>query len=295
MTKNQTLRRLILFLSRVLVPSDKLFIRINYRRKIKRKLNLKNPKYFSEKIQWIKLYENNPLLTTCSDKVLVRDYVKDKIGEEYLIPLIGVYNNVDEIDAATLPNEFVIQCNHDSSSTHIIHNKTQLDKKMLKFYKNRIKENYYHYTRERHYRNINPKILITKLLKDDKEQEIKDYKIFVFNGEPKYIQVDSTRFSNHQRSLYDLNWDRLDTKFRYEYCDPNPDRPEKLEEMLDLSRTLAKDFYFVRVDFYIVNNKVYFGELTFTPVSGFEKFEKDEWDLEFGKNITLPFEKGEHK
>ena len=293
MTKNRILRKIILLASRILIPSDKLFTKINYRRKIGRKLNLKNPQYFSEKIQWIKLYEKNPLMTKYSDKVLVRDFVKETIGEEYLIPLIGVYDRVEDIDIDKLPEEFVIQCNHDSSSTHIVNNKKELDSKMLKFYKNRLKENYYHYTRERHYKDIKPKILITELLKDSKEDDIKDYKIFCYNGTPLFIQVDSTRFTNHQRSLFDVNWNKIETKWRYEYCNPSPDKPENLGEMLKIAEKLSKKFYFVRVDLYSVNNIIYFGELTFTPVSGFEKFEKDEWDLEFGKHLKLPLEKGE--
>ena len=281
MVKNRKLRKIILFLSRLLVPSDELFVKLNYRRKFNKKLNLKNPKTFSEKIQWIKLNETNPLMTICSDKVLVRDYVKNIIGEDYLIPVLGVYDSVDEIDFDNLPDEFVIQCNHDSSSTNIITDKSQITDDLKKFYKERLKENYYNYTRERHYKNIIPKIVVSELLKDEEtHEEIKDYKLFCFDGKVKYIQVDSTRFSNHQRTVFDVNWNKVNSKWRYEYCNPEPSKPEQLSEMIEIAEKLSKDFYLVRVDLYNINKKIYFGELTFTPVSGFEKFEKEEFDLE---------------
>lgn len=292
MTKNKVLRKVILFLANLLIPSDEMFIKINFRRHIKKKLNLKEPKSFSEKIQWIKLYEKNPLLTQYTDKVLVREHIKEVIGEEYLIPLLGVYDKAEDININLLPDEFVIQCNHDSGSTNIINDKKQLDKKMLRFYNNRLKENFYNYTRERHYKNITPKIMITELLKEPNRNDIKDYKIYCFNGKPEYIEVVANRFTNHQCSLFDVNWKKIDTRWTYDFCDPEPKKPENLAEMLEIAEKLSKEFYFVRVDLYYVNGKIYFGELTFTPASGLEAFEKEEYDLEFGSKLVLPFERG---
>ena len=290
MVKNVFIRHLIITLSMFLIPNDEMFVRMNYKRKIGRSLNLENPKFFTEKIQWIKLNEKNQLYTIYSDKLLVRDYIEEKIGSRYLIPLLGVYGKFDDINFEELPESFVIQCNHDSGSTFVVNDKNDINIKEFKsFFNYRWKENYYHFTRERHYDGITPKIMITLMLGDSKG--INDYKFFCFNGKVKYIQVDSSRFSGHQRSVFDIEWNRLDFKWRYEHCEPIPDKPNELKKMIDICEKLAEPFYFVRVDLYYVDGKIYFGEMTFTPVSGYEKFEKDEYDLEFGSSLILPIER----
>jgi len=271
---------------------DKTFLKMKYWLRIGKKLNLSNPKTFNEKLQWLKLYDRNPKYTDLVDKDKVREYIAKTIGEEYLIPLLEVYDSYEEIDFDKLPNQFVLKCTHDSGGLVICKNKNEFDiesarKKMNKS----LKRNFYYHGREWSYKNIKPKIICEKYMVDESGVELKDYKIFCFNGEPKIIQVDYNRFIGHKRNLYDTQWNYIPASIQYP-TDPEVKimKPEKLNEMLKLAKVLAKDYPHVRVDFYSINEKIYFGEMTFYHGSGFQRFKPESLGRKMGNWIKLPDE-----
>jgi len=270
--------------------SDEQYLKLIYRAETGKKLDLENPKSFNEKLQWLKLYDRNPEYVKLVDKYEVRKYIAEKIGEEYLIPLIGVYNSVDEIDWNNLPQKFVLKCTHGSGCNIICKDKSELNINLAKKKLNKwMKKNWYWFGREWPYKYIKPRIICEKYMVDESGKELKDYKIFCFNGEPKVIQVDYNRFINHKRNLYDLEWNYMPLSIKYPN-DPNKiiNKPQRLGEMLNIARILSKDYPHVRVDFYSINEKIYFGELTFYHGSGFEKFEPESYNYVFGSWLQLP-------
>ena len=278
--------------------TDKLFLSIIYRLKTGSKICWNNPKSFNEKIQWLKLYDRKPEYTIFVDKYKVRDYILKTIGEKYLIPLIGVWDNPDEIDFDKLPNQFVLKCNHNSGlGMCICKDKSKLDiEKVKRELKKGLEEDYYLAWREWPYKNVPRKIIAEKYMVDESGFELKDYKIFCFNGEPKFIQVDFDRFVNHMRNLYTTDWQYIKAKIEYPTApDRQISKPKVLDEMLDLARNLSKGIPHVRTDFYCIDNKVYFGEMTFYHGSGFEHFEPAKYGLEIGSWINLPMEESRNK
>ncbi len=253
-------------------------------------LNLDNPQTFNEKIQWLKLYDSTPLKTRLADKYLVRDWVKEKIGEQYLIPLLGVYDSFDEIDFDKLPDRFVMKCNHGSGYNIIVPDKSKLD---LADAKQKVdtwmKENFAFKTGfELHYRDMQPKIVIEEYIQEIGDA-LYDYRFFCSNG--KVIQIWLDLYSGtpyHQRKIYDKNWNELDVIVKWPRLEKEIEKPKNLEKMLQLSETLSKSFALVRVDFYDVNNHIYFGEMTFTSMSGIGEFSPEMEDLKLGKLIKLP-------
>lgn len=265
------------------------FLKLQYRYHLGEKLNLNNPKTFNEKIQWLKLFDRRPEYTTYVDKFAVREHVKRILGEEYLIPLIDVYDSVEDIEWDKLPNEFVLKCTHGSSCNIICKNKSTLDiEKSKKILKKWMKRNWFWYGREWPYKNVKPRIICEKYMVDESNIELKDYKFFCFNGEPKLIQVDFGRFENHQRNIYDINWNYLNASIKYP-TNPNIkiNKPEKLEVMLNIAKKLSVGIPHVRVDLYSINEKILFGELTFYHGSGYEKIEPKSLDLEMGEWLVL--------
>lgn len=261
-----------------------------YFNKTGKTLNLDNPQTFNEKIQWLKLYDSTPLKTRLADKYLVRDWVKEKIGEQYLIPLLGVYDSFDEIDFDKLPDRFVMKCNHGSGWNIIVKDKTKLDKNEAKEKLNRwLKTNFAYVAGfELHYRDIKPKIIIEEYM-DDGTGDLRDYKYTCFNGKPEFIWIDSDRHSEHKRNLYDLDWKQLNYKVNSKYLTfPSPQKPKCLKEMTKLAEILSAGFPYVRVDFYIINNKIYFGEMTFTSSSGTEDINPVSFDKYLANKIKLP-------
>lgn len=251
------------------------------------KLNLDKPKTFSEKIQWYKFFGNIELLAPFIDKYEVRSFVKKRIGEQYLVPLIGVYNNSDGINFEKLPKSFVIKATHASGWNIIVKDKNSINWNKIKAKIDKwVRKNYYEFTGETNYKNIRGRIIIEELL-EDPSGDLKDYKIYCFSGKPVYIQVDSNRFRDHRRNLYDINWKKLNVRYKRDNIEQEIEKPIELEKMLDLAKKLSYDFPFVRVDFYYVNNKIYFGELTFTPENGMSKIEPKEFDLEMGSKLGL--------
>ena len=277
--------------------SDKLFVKIQYRKRMKKKLNLKTPKTFTEKLQWLKVYDHNPNYTIMVDKYLVRDYINKKIGKEFLVPILGVYDNFSDIDFSKLPNKFVIKCNHDSGGIVICKSKKKLNvvSAREKIEKS-LRRNYYYSNREWPYKNVKPKIIIEKYLEDKESHLIRDYKFFCFNGDPKFIYV-SEGLEDHSTakiSFFDLDFKPMPFKRSdYSAFETIPKKPINLDLMIKFSKILSKDIPHIRVDFYEVNKKLYFGELTFFTCSGFIPFDPIEWDQKLGEMLKLPFEKEE--
>ena len=238
--------------------------------KIKKKpLNLDNPKTFNEKIQWLKLYNSIPIKTLLSDKYLVRNWVKEKIGEKYLIPIFGVYDRFEDINFNKLPNKFIIKCNHGSGYNIFVKDKHKLKLEVIRAkIKKWMNINYSILGQELNYRDIQPKIIIEKYM-NDSSGDLRDYKVNCFNGKPKCIWMDIDRHSNHKRNLNDLNWKQLPYKVNLHYATfPSPKKPRCLKELVKLASILSKGFSYVRVDFYIINEKIYFGEMTFYSEGG---------------------------
>ncbi len=254
-------------------------------------LNLDNPQTFNEKIQWMKLYDSTPLKTQLADKYLVRDWVKEKIGEEYLIPLLGVWENFADIDFDKLPDKFVLKTNHGSAWNIIVTDKNKLNKQDAKRkFDEWLHTNFaYKAGLELHYKNIKPLIIAEKYIETD-DGDLKDYKFLCFNGEVKYIWVDKDRYSGHKRNLYDIDWNLLPQKIsegRLWSNFKNCNKPKNFEKMLEFAKILSKNLAFVRVDFYENKNKLYFGELTFTSASGVHIFTPSSFNLELGQLIDL--------
>ncbi|MEQ3499757.1 ATP-grasp fold amidoligase family protein [Tenacibaculum sp. SSH1-16] len=250
-------------------------------------LNIKNPITFNEKIQWEKIYSNNELAKRCVDKIEVHNYVKELIGEKYLNKIIGVYSNIRDIRFENLPEKFVIKASHDSGSVLVVDNKSNINQQKLRLINKNLKLNYGKVSKEWVYDDIKPRILVENFLESGDEKSLKDYKIFCFEGKPKLIQVDFDRFEEHTRNFYDMDWNRLDFEILYKNADYDVEKPELLNEMIKLSSILAKPFNHVRVDWYISQNKLIFGEMTFFPESGFGSFSSKEWENKLGSYFNI--------
>lgn len=277
--------------------NDERFLKIKYFLIFRKKLNLDHPETFNEKLQWLKLYNRNPEYSKMVDKYEVKKYIADLIGNEYLIPTLGIYDSFEDIDFQKLPNEFVIKCTHDSGSILICKDKSTIDiNKAKKQFNKTMKHNFYYFGREWAYKNAKPRIIIEKYMEDESLSELKDYKVFNFNGKPKLIQVDFNRFSGHKRNMYNTEWKKLDMNLIYKINkDIQIEKPQHLEEILKLSSILSKGSPFMRTDFYVIKDKIYFGEITFYPESGFGKFIPEKYDKILGDLIELPEEKREKK
>lgn len=255
------------------------------------KLDLNNPELFNEKIQWLKLYDRRSEYTMMVDKYRVKQYVADKIGEQYVIPTLGVWDSPEDIEFETLPDKFVLKCNHNSGLGMCIckdKSKLNISKVKRNLYKG-LKQNYYLTGREWPYKDVPRKIIAEKYMADGEETELKDYKVFNFDGEPRLIQVDYNRFSNHKRNLYSVDWEYIDAQIQYpKDSSVTIRKPDCLNEMLELAKKLSEGYPHVRTDFYIIEGKIYFGELTFYHGSGIEKFEPYKLEKQMGDWLILP-------
>ena len=272
--------------------SDPCYLKWMFRLKMDAALDLQSPKTLNEKLQWIKLYDRRPEYTMMADKYLVREYIAKILGEEHLIPLLGVWDSPEEIDFDALPEQFVLKCNHNSGlGMCICKDKSRLDiNKVKKDLHKGLQQDYYLAGREWPYKDIPRKIVCEQFMTNG-GNELEDYKIHNFNGEPKFILVCADRFSQTglTEDFYTPQWERMDLKRPKipNATKPIP-QPEQLEQMLEFSRILAKDIPFVRTDFYVIDGKVYFGEITFFPASGMSPFAPASWDQTFGDWLTLP-------
>lgn len=267
--------------------NDELYLKIAYRIKMGEKLHLNPPVTFNEKLQWLKLHDRKPEYTTMVDKYEAKKWVAERIGEEYIIPTLGVWNHFDEIDFDKLPNQFVLKCTHDSGGLVICRDKEKLDKKAArKKLENCLKHNFFWGQREWPYKNVKPRILAEEMV----DMNPVDYKWICLKGEPKVLCMCMDRQKGDLTfNYYDMNFNLLP----FEWVHPNiktgvVKRPENFDEMKKLAQKLSKDIPEVRVDFYDINGQVYFGELTFYHQSGFAHIHPHEWETELGNWITLP-------
>lgn len=256
-------------------------------------LNLKNPQKFTEKIQWLKLNDRNPLYTTLVDKYAVKDYVKKVLGEEYIIPTLALWDNIDEIKLDSLHDKFVLKTTHGGGGGGVVicrdKSTFNLDEAKAKLNRSLQADIYKNY-REWPYKNVPRKIIAEELLIDNQRNgDIRDYKFFCFNGKVQFLKVDFNRFNGHRANYYDREWKLL--SLGEDVCMPDPnvtiECPDKLNEMISMAEKLAMDKKFVRVDFYYVNNRIYFGEITFYPASGMEHFVPDGWDEKLGDMLQI--------
>ena len=283
------MKELIKRLSHLL--SDKLYIKIKYFIIFKKRLNLKEPKTYNEKLNWLKLYDRKEIYKKMVDKYEVKDYVKNTIGEEYIIPTIGIYDSFDEINFEDLPKQFVIKCTHDSGGLVVVKDKEKLDIKSAKEKINKsLKNDYYYSNREWPYKNAKRRIIIEEYIEDRKNNELLDYKFFCFNGEPKFMFIAKDRgIADTKFNFYDLQFNQMPIKQHYPNFDSNLlEKSQNFKKMIELARILSKDIPQVRVDFYDVNGKILFGELTFFHFGGVVPFEPDEWDKKIGDMLVLP-------
>ena len=272
-----------------LVPAG-IILKRRYKKRFGRDLNLKDPKTFNEKLQWLKLHDRQPIYTKMVDKYEAKKLVASMVGEQYIIPTLGVWNKFDDIDFDGLPDRFVLKCTHDSGSVVICKDKKTFDvDNARKILEAGLKENFYWYGREWPYKNVPRRIIAEKYMEDESGYELKDYKVFCFDGEPKMIQVDYDRFTGHKRNLYTTDWEFINATIEY----PNDEnheieRPLGLDTMLDIARKITKGIPHVRADFYSIGSDIYFGELTFYHGGGFEVFTPREFEITMGDWITLP-------
>ena len=272
---------------------DSVMLPIQYRIKLGRKLNIESPTRFTEKLQWYKIYYRTPIMHQCVDKYLVRDYVKSKGLGGILVPLIGHYSTLEEVAWDKLPNQFVIKTTHGGGGLNVIvcNNKEDLNEKELKeklsFDPNPVRNNTG--GREWAYYGLTPGIVIEKLLinPDNPQAGVNDYKIFCYNGVAKYIIVDVDRYIGHKRNFYDRGWNNLHITSDCPPADRELVCPNNLDEMLKIAEVLSQGFPYVRVDLYNLDGKIFFGELTFYPWSGYVQFMPDEWDYKFGEDFRL--------
>lgn len=272
--------------------SDKTFIRLKWAgRRMPYKLNLKNPRSFNEKLQWIKLYDHNPLYTKLVDKYRVKEYVAERIGEEHVIPLLGVWDRVEDIEWDKLPSQFVIKCSHDCGGMVICKDKAKLDiPSAIEKLQHAFGKNYYYEGREWPYKNVPAKVF-AEAYKEDEFGELRDYKFFCFDGEVKALFIASDRQNKNEEvkfDFFDADFNHLPFIQGHPNAKEMPAKPRGFEEMKQLAAKLSKGLPEVRVDFYDVNGHVYFGEFTLFHFGGMVPFNPIEWDYKFGEWIKLP-------
>lgn len=289
MKKDNSLKIALYSLGRF-IP-DKWFIMLKYRKAFGTWPGLKNPKTFNEKLNWLKLNDHNPLYTTMVDKYEAKQYVANIIGEEYIIPTYGVWDRAEDIDFDALPDKFVLKATHDSGRVIICKDKSKLDREYaISEMRKSLKRNFYAVTREWPYKNVKPRIIAEALLENQCGTDIADYKIHNFNGESKFILVCRDRFteSGLTEDFYDVDWNRINVR---RPNSPNASkeepRPKLLDLMVRLSEKLSAESAFMRTDFYVVDDKAYFGEITFYPASGTVPFIPDSYDRLFGEMIVI--------
>lgn len=271
---------------------DALFLRLMFRSQMGYWPNLNNPQTFSEKLQWLKLHHRREAYSVMADKWRVRSYIADMLGEEYLIPLLGVWDTPEEIDFAALPSRFVLKCNHNSGlGMYICRDKAAMDVQRVKQNLHRgLAEDYYGTVREWPYRDIPRKILCEQFM-TDRGNELKDFKIHCFNGKAKMILVCADRFaeSGMTEDFYTETWEHLPVcRPKCPNCRIPHEKPAQLEQMVQMAEKLAEGIPFLRVDFYISDGRIYFGELTFFPGSGIVPFQPESWDHTIGSWLRLP-------
>ena len=273
--------------------SDDKYLKLMYYGCFGKELNLERPVSYNEKLQWLKLHDRNQVYTKLVDKYEVREHIAKEIGEEYLIPLIGVWDNFDDIDFSKLPNQFVLKCTHDSGGIVICKDKNNLNiNKVRKKINKSLKRKYYYLYREWPYKNVKPRIIAEKYMSEcvnvlEENDVLTDYKFFCFNGVPKIMYISKDKAKIPYTDFFDMDFNRLQIKMR----DPNspslPKRPQEFEEMKTMATKLSKAFPHIRIDFYTINHKIYVGELTLFHCGGFASISPNEWNIKLGEWIDL--------
>ena len=271
--------------------SNEEFLKRMYQIKMNQELVLENPILYTEKLQWLKLYDQRPEYTVMVDKYEVKKYVANKIGSEYVIPLLGVWENAEDIDFDLLPEKFVLKTTHDSGSYVVCKNKCELDilatrKRMEKF----LRRKYYNHNREWPYKNVKPRVIAETYMEDSVYGELRDYKFFTFAGKPKVLYIAQGRGSGNETvaDFFDMDFNHLPFTIDHNMADVPPEKPLNFELMKKLAEKLSEGTPQLRVDFYEVNGKVYFGEMTFFHCSGMAPFHPVEWNRIFGEWVSLP-------
>lgn len=270
---------------------DASFIKMRYFYQFNKLPNLKKPQTFNEKLQWLKLNNRKPEYTNMVDKYKARDYVAEKIGDEYLIPLIGVWDTPEDIDFDSMPDQFVLKCNHNSGTgMYICKDKSNIDIDKIRDDLNKgLKEDYYIYSREWPYKNVNKKIICEKYISDNNNNCLTDYKFYCFDGNVKLLGIYQGRGSSSGTvgDFFDVDFNWIDMKWGFPNAPEIPSKPDKFDEMVKIAETLSKDIPHVRVDLYLSNGHIYFGELTFFDGGGFSKIMPEEWDYKLGNFIRI--------
>ena len=269
---------------------DKPYLQIFYYAEFGKFIDFKNPKTFNEKLNWLKLYYRRSDLITLVDKYEVKKYIADKIGEQYVIPTLGVWDKFEDINFNELPNQFVLKCTHDSGGLVVCKDKSKLNLKEVKAkIEKSLTNNYYLWTREWPYKGVKPRIIAEKYMEDQETGELRDYKFFCFNGEPKLMFVASERgLKNTKFDFYDMQFHHMNIVQHYPNSECSIEKPEHFEKMVMLAEKLSAGFPHVRVDFYEANGQVYFGEMTFYHFGAIVPFETEEWDKKIGDWLVLP-------
>lgn len=272
-----------------LIKSDELYLKVYYRLRMREKLDLKNPITFNQKIQWLKIHNKDKKYRQLVDKYEVRKIIQEIIGNEYLIPLLGVWDRFDDIDFEKLPNEFVLKPNHISGSVVICRGKENFNfKKAKKILSKALKRNYYYAGRETPYKNVRARIIAEKYMVDESGEELKDYKFFCFNGVAKLLYIASERNKGRTKfNFYDINFNPLPFTNAHGRSDRQFVKPENFDKMISLAEKLSAGFAHVRVDLYNVSGEIYFGEYTFHHMGGIFPFKPKEWDKRLGDMIEL--------
>lgn len=274
-----------------LIP-DKMWLSYRFQRKLGYPMDWKDPKTFNQKLQWLKVYDRKPIYSTMVDKYEAKKYVADLIGEEYIIPTLGVWDSFDEIDFDKLPQQFVLKCTHDSGGLIVVKDKAKLDKEAArKQFQVALKRNPYPVTREWPYKNVKPRIIAETYMEDSTTHDLRDYKIFAFDGVARALFVATERDSETEETkfdFFDMEYNHLPFTNGHPNAKVYPAKPKTFDTMKALAEKLSVGVPQLRVDFYEVNGKVYFGELTFFHWSGMVPFEPAEWDERFGSWIELP-------
>lgn len=277
---------------------DSLYLRLMYYFQTGKRLHLKHPRTFNEKLQWLKLHDRKPEYTAMVDKYAVKEYVANIIGQEYIIPTLGVWDSPEDIAWDDLPEQFVLKTTHGGGGKGIVicQDKAKLDKnEAIRCLRSAMKRNLYKMYREWPYKDVRPRIIAEKYLSGDgagndsdtKNHGIKDYKFLCFNGKPVYCAVFSNRWKKKSVDHFDMDWEHLPVSLNAPFAETMPQKPQTFETMRQLAAKLATGHPHLRVDFYEVNSKVYFGELTFYSTSGFGQFSPDEWDEIWGSHIQI--------
>lgn len=264
---------------------DKTYLQLAYRIRMGRKLDLRAPKTFNEKMQWLKLYDRKPEYTTFVDKYEAKKYVAKKIGDEHIIPTLGVWDTFDQINFDKLPDQFVLKCTHDSGGLVIVKDKAKLDIESTRRRINRsLKSNFYWISREWPYKNVKPRIIAETYMTDNNYYNLPVYKVFCFNGVPKVIQtIQNDKQSNESIDYFDTDWNLLELKQNFPNSSEPYSRPNNLDIMIQIAKILSCGHNYIRIDLYSIDNSIYFSEYTFFSDSGLAQFYPEGWDVTLGE------------